>query len=937
MRTVFPTSRARLFTAVSGVALLAVLAGCDGSDKKQSSSDYYNKAVEYRAKGDSKAALIETKNALQADAKNNQARVLRAQLFLDSGDISGAEDELRAASTAGAPARDWFPLLGQALLLEQNFVKVRDLVNQNTDKDPAIQAKANAFLGEIALSGNNLPDARKSFSDALALNDKEVEALLGMAQVDARANALDKTADWISKARAIAPHDPEVDRIQAMLDSARGDQAAVEADLRKASNERPDNPFYRLMLAQALVSSQKDEEADKLLTAVLKRMPEHPLATHLRAVIRYRASQFKETDELETTVLAKVPNMQAAQYIDGLAKYMLGQYSQAEHLLNGIPPGGAMGNQANFVRGAALMQLGRREEGYKVLQPLEHDLSGNPRYLELTATAARANNDLPKSLDLFQKALAADPQNAAVLTQLASVKLDLGDVAGGTANLEHAIQVAPDDEKTIGALFQTLLRNKEYDQAQELAAKERTAHPTKPQGWVMGGMAHALAGKQDEAINDFQQALKVDPAASDAVNDLAGLYLQQGRIDLARAVVEDGYKHAPKNAAICAMGSQVESAAKNPAGMETWLERDLEIEPKSTAARAILVKTLIETNQPQKAISIALTGQQLTPGDPAILKALGQSYLAARQFSQAASTLRDLVSKQPDGDNYYLLTRAYIELHDESRLRDAVEQLVQKAPDYRPGRVLLARVLLDQKETVPRAETMIAALATEQPDDPAVIELQARAANLKSGPKAAVDILQKYKASKKTMSRDLELLLASAQWDAGDHDKGTQTLAAWTVDHPDDQAARMSLATRQIQGKHYDDAHKTLAEEIRLNPGDWVALNNLAWVLMTQGDLAGAQTQIDGAHKIAGTQPDVLDTEGQIALARGDAPHAVEILKTATGNGTAPAPIRIHLAKALIAAGKPKEAQDTLKTLIASAKPGSDLDEAKALLATIKN
>jgi len=937
MGTAFPTARARLLTAVSGAVLLVALAGCDGSDKKQSSVEHYGKAVEYREKGDTAAALIEIKNALQADTKNGQAHLLRAEILMDSGDIASAEDELRAAGASGVPPIDWFGPLGRSLLMQQNFVKVRDLVAQNANGAPSIQAKGKAFLGGISMAEGNLSDARKSFTDALSQNGRDLDALLGMVQVEISTGGMNQAADWLSKARDVGSQDPEVDRAEAGLDAARGDQAALEAALRQAVTKKPANPFYRLLLAQTLVSNQKNEEADKQLEIVLKRMPSLPLANHLHAVLLYRSGKVKEADDIETGVLSRAPNMLDAQYIDGLAKYTLGQYAQAEHLLNGIKAGGPMGDEANFVRAAALLQLGRQQEGYRILQPLEQDLAGNPRYLELTATAARVNNDLPKSRDLYQRALVDDPKNLGILSQLASVKLALGDTAGGTATLERAIEVAPDDDQATGSLFAALLKDQQIDKAEELAKKVQTAHPTEPRGWVMAGMAYAVAGKKSEAIEEFQQALKRDPATSDAITDLAGIYLAQGRIDLARSTVEEGYKHAPKNASICAMGSKVEDAAKNPAGMQIWLERDIEIEPKSSSARVVLVEVLIQTDQPQKAVSVGLTGLQLTPGDPTILKALGQAYLAAKQPGNAATTLRDLVSVQPEGDNYYLLARTYMDLNDEPRLREALEQLVQKAPDYRPGRVLLARTLLDQKETIGRAETMIAALAAERPDDQDVIELQARAAIATSGPKAAIEILQNHLAVLKPRPRTLVLLLASAEWDAGQQDKAIQNLSNWAADHPDDASTRMTLATRQIQSKRYDDADKTLAEEIRVNPADWLAQNNLAWVLMTKGDLNGAQQQIDGARKLAGTQPDVLDTAGQIALARGDAAHAIDLLRLAASTGKAAPRTQVHLARALLAAGKGTDARDALKLAVANTPPGPEADEAKALLATIKN
>lgn len=937
MGTVFPTARARLFTAVSGIALLAVLVGCDGSDKKQSSAEHYQKAVDYNAKGDFAAALIETKNALQADDKNGPAHLLRARILLDRGDAGGAEDELRAAGADGVPASDWFGPLGHSLLQQEKLAKVRDLVTQLKTSDPALQAKGKALLATAALESGDSEAARKGFQETLALNGQEFDALLGLAMIAAAGHDLDKASDLLAQARAVEPHNPEVFRLEAGIDTARHDTAAAEAALRQASAEAPANPRYRLLLAQALVDGLKDKEAESLLNALLKQSPGQPLASHLRATLLYRQGKFQETDNIESDVLSKVPNMRPAQFLDGLAKYALGQYAQSEHLLSGLDLGGSSGNIAAMIRGASLLQLGRSQEAYKLLKPLETKMSDNPHFLLLVADAARLNKDLPTSKGLYEQALASDPNNAKILTQLASVKLDLGDVTGGKAALEQAAADGPTDEKTQGLLFTTLLRSKDFDKALDLAKKEQASNPTMARGWVMEGMVEALQSKSDEAIATFTKALQVDPTASDAVDNLAGLYLQQGRVDLARTTVEDGYKHAPKAIPILAMGSKVESAAKNPAGMQIWLERYLEIEPKNAAARATLVDALLQQNEPQKALAVALTARQVTPGDPVALKSLGQAYLAAKQPTEAAATFRDLVSADPSADNYYQLAQAYLQLHDEPRLRDALEQIVQKAPDFRPARLLLARVLIDQKDTIGRADTLITQLATEKQDDPEVVELQARLAGVKTGPKTAIPILQKYLTSAKTQPRNLVLLLASAQWDAGQQDPSFKTLRDWLNAHPDDSPTRMSIATHELQTKRYDEARKTLAEEIKLNPNDWVAQNNLAWLLMTKGDLAGAQAQIESAHKLAGSQPDVLDTEGQIALARGDAPHAVDLLKLATLNGTPSPSIRIHLARALIASGKPKDAQDTLKSVVATAKPGPDADEAKALLATIKN
>ena len=97
---------------VSALLIALMIAACGGEspDKLIASSK------EYLAKNDSKAAVIQLKNALQQNPNLGEARFLLGSALLDSGDLSGAEVELRKALELKHPADAVVPLLARAML-----------------------------------------------------------------------------------------------------------------------------------------------------------------------------------------------------------------------------------------------------------------------------------------------------------------------------------------------------------------------------------------------------------------------------------------------------------------------------------------------------------------------------------------------------------------------------------------------------------------------------------------------------------------------------------------------------------------------------------------------------------------------------------------------------------------------------------------------------
>ena len=122
---------------ISALLLAMLLTAC--GEKPES---MLNSAKDYLAKNDAKAAVIQVKNALQANPDLPEARFLLGKALLETGDAVGAETELRKALALKVSQDQVVPLLAKAMLAQGQAKKVTEEFGKTT----LAQGPANAEL-----------------------------------------------------------------------------------------------------------------------------------------------------------------------------------------------------------------------------------------------------------------------------------------------------------------------------------------------------------------------------------------------------------------------------------------------------------------------------------------------------------------------------------------------------------------------------------------------------------------------------------------------------------------------------------------------------------------------------------------------------------------------------------------------------------------------
>jgi Flp pilus assembly protein TadD len=154
----------------------------------------------------------------------------------------------------------------------------------------------------------------------------------------------------------------------------------------------------------------------------------------------------------------------------------------------------------------------------------------------------------------------------------------------------------------------------------------------------------------------------------------------------------------------------------------------------------------------------------------------------------------------------------------------------------------------------------------------------------------------------------------------------------WIEDHPKDAQLAAYLGQTALAARDYAAAARWYRAALRAQPDDAAALNNLAWALGELKDPA-ALDYAQRAVKLAPENPAMLDTLGWLQVQQGRVEPGLRLLEQAHALAPASAPIRLHLAKALLQAGERAQARSHLQALSALPARSEVRTEAEQLLA----
>jgi tetratricopeptide (TPR) repeat protein len=222
---------------------------------------------------------------------------------------------------------------------------------------------------------------------------------------------------------------------------------------------------------------------------------------------------------------------------------------------------------------------------------------------------------------------------------------------------EHFLRLALRDDPSgaealygLGSVYLQQQKSTEARDSFERAVRLQAHYPgTLPNAWNNLGLLAAREGHTEEAIQDFQRALTMDPDHLIALQNLGNAYRQGKRWEDAKSVLLRALQLSPEN-------------------------------PEANYGLGMVFAQLNDTQQAYEYLQKALAAR---PAYPEALNNLGILYLRTQRRDEAESSFKESIRVAPSFDQAYLnLARLYAIEGDTQKARAVLLQLLKEHPGH---------------------------------------------------------------------------------------------------------------------------------------------------------------------------------------------------------------------------------------------------------------
>jgi tetratricopeptide (TPR) repeat protein len=652
------------------LAAVVSLSGCTNPEKAK--AEHLKRGEAYLKDFKFQEATLEFRSALQYDEKLAAAHwglarayeelqrfpemitELHKTLELDKGHLD-ARIKLGNYSLAASKGKP--ELLGEAERLAREVL----------EREPN-NIEGHILMGSVLFNRNEKDKAFAELNRAVELDPKRVESYLSLARFLVVTGERDKAEELLKKAISIKGNSALAHTQYGMFLVQGNRLGEAEAELTKAVEVEPtDRDARRVLAGFYLVNRQLDkaEAAFKSLAALDSDKPQSQLIV---ADFYSAVNRMDEAIKIYKDVLAKAPDYMQGRY--RLAEILLlrgdteGANAQIEEALKKDPHD----RQALLLR-ARVRTKGWQPEGVKAaIEDLNEVLRQEPNSRYALYLMAEANFSLER-MDQARAFIGELEKNYPdyLPAKLMQVNLNLFGSEYNPANYKTAIslatdllnrlsKVAPDrqdsaqwlgqiTEKTLIARGTAHLQLKNLTAARQDFESAKQIAPGDPTVYNSLALVSLGENKRDDAIAEFENALRVDATNFKALNGLLTLYIRNQEIDKANSRLDQVLSSYPNNASLHFLKGQLYRGQGNIQGAEAELRKTLELDGNYIAAYTALAQIFLSSKQEDRAIAEYKKILAVRPDNAAVYTLIGILEYARNNTDAAVENYRKALEK----------------------------------------------------------------------------------------------------------------------------------------------------------------------------------------------------------------------------------------------------------------------------------------------------
>lgn len=537
-------------------------------------------------------------------------------------------------------------------------------------------AEAFTLAAEAALAGGDLKAAELLFARAKALQpeDAKVRTALALTQL-----SKGQTEEGVAELKRIAAGDKDVVADLALISALlrRNDLDGALKAIAALAVKEPKNPRTPHMRGRVLLMKRDQAGARKSFEDALALDPAFFPATASLATLDYTSGKPDAARQrLEEVLKADPRHLQALISLADLGiRQKAPPASNAEWLNKAIAahPGEAT---PRLMLVNLWLANGDRKQALEVAQAAVAAMPDQPALLDALGRAQVATGELNQAVATFAKLSTLKSSSPQPLLRLADAYRAARNDASAEQALKRALAVSPRNLDAQRGLIIMALRGKRVNDALAVARQVQKERPEEAVGYLLEGNIHAEAKSPDEAIKAYRRGLEKPEGRLLAIQ-IHETLLKQKRTPEAEQFVAEWLKKDPKDALFLFHLGNVALRAEDWAAAEKRYTQVVELQPNNPKALNNLAWLKVKTKQPD-ATAFAERAVALAPRDPRMLDtlalALGQSGQTARAIEVAKSAV---TLSGNDAGLRLALARLHVAAGQKQQARELLEELAK--------------------------------------------------------------------------------------------------------------------------------------------------------------------------------------------------------------------------------------------------------------------
>ena len=538
-----------------------------------------------------------------------------------------------------------------------------------------------------------------------------------------------------------------------------------------------------------------------------------------------------------------------------------------------------------FNLGQASLRGGNNRNAELVLSQALKLKPESPDTLYLLAQVYTKESRPLDALDLLVRANKLAPDNPDILYSMAQISISQGFYEDATPLIEKALQIAPGRPDLIELLGESYFKSDKTDKAIS-AFKQLIAIQPSVRAYSFLGLSNTYLGRFEEATQDFNEGLKLDPHNSFCEFQLGYIARMQGDSSSAEAIFLRILRSHPDYPHALLELANIRTEQKKFSEAAELLRRYVRVSSDPTTGYyklAMVEKNLHETSAAEQDLAKfqALSSNASVTSHPydSLFDYLdNRSELAPRaRVQQDLTDLTEQLRLHPNQpDVLYALAEAYLKSGNADEARNTIDQFDKTRPgDARTltqSGVLLARYKLYDDAI----QQFLAALHTQPHVDDVSFDL-ADAYYRKGLFSDALDAALGVTPEGRKDDAYLDLL-GDIYAHLGDTVRAKGLYERAITRNPDNDQDYLSLALLEFRNNNISDAKQTLLKGQARIPGSGKIIWGLGLASALDGDTPGAARQLERAVEILPEWAGAYSTLGVFYYQTGQIDKAKEVL-----------------------------------------------------------